>query len=349
MKTVWTLAFTLLFSVVAHAQLQITRADIESRIQAEQVTSYEATNAEGMTFDMSGPLYDMTAFETTSETFQTTYVDPSTTPYPHEFPAATHAQVYVTSEGSGYLYLRLDDDGLYMQGVGTEVQGTDFLLKYEPERPEMLFPFKLGSSWTYTSGVMSPFEGMEQVEESETEVVAEGTLRTPDGDYPCLVVKQWNRTSTKIEFGGQVISQEYMTDISYEFITRDGVSATLGIDTLDEGSGTPTLTYASWSVAAMQTSAQAAPVARDLDMSAPYPNPLRSGLVSVEWSSDVSGAARVEVIDIYGRVYRQLDAGSVSGSVQRSRLDVTGLPAGQYFLRVLQGTKVALRPLTVVH
>jgi hypothetical protein len=338
-----------LFVSAAHAQLQITRADIESRIQAQQVTSFEATNAEGMTFDLSGPVYDLTVFETTSETFQTSYVDRAMTPYPHEFPSASHAQIMDTDEGSAFLYLRLDDDGLFLQGIGTEVQGTDFLLKYEPERPEMLFPYKKGSSWTYASGVMSPFEGMEQVEESETEVVAEGTLRTPAGDHPCLVVKHWNRTSTKIEFGGQVISQEYMTDLTYEFITRVGISATLVIDTLDENSSTPTLVYASWAVASMQTSAQDAPVARDLAMSAPYPNPLRSGPVSVEWSSAAAGAARIDVIDLYGRVHMQSSVGSVSAGVQRSRLDVTGLPAGQYFIRVFQGAEVALRPLTVVH
>lgn len=349
MRIVYTLLSFLLVSVTAQAQLQITRADVESRIQATQVTSYEATNAEGMAFDLRGPVYDLTVFETTSETFQTTYVDPSMTTYPHEFPSATHAQVIEMDQGSGFLYLRLDDVGLYMLGYGAEVQGADYLLKYEPERPEMLFPFRKGSTWTYTSGVMSPFEGIERVEESSVEVIEEGTLRTPGGDYPCLVVKQWNRASTKIEFGGQVISQEYATDISYEFITRDGVSATLEIDTLDENSSTPTLLYASWAVAAVQTSAQDAPVAQDLRMSAPYPNPLRAGAVSVDWSAASAGSAQLDVLDIYGRVHRQHDAGSVAAGAQRSRIDVSGLPAGQYFLRVRQGAKVALRPFTVVH
>lgn len=349
MKIVYTLFVLLLLSSVTQAQLQFTRGDIESRMQAEQVTVHEATNADGMTFDLSGPVYDMSVFTSTSETFQTRYLDPAVTPYPHEFTAATHAQVIETAQGSGYSYLRLDDDGFYMLGIGSEVQGADFLLKYEPERPQMLFPFKLGSSWTYKSSAMTPFEGMEMTEEDETEVVAEGTLRTPDGDYPCLVVRNWSRSSTKIEFGGQVISEEYSTDISYDFITRNGVSASVSIDTLDEGSSTPTLTYASWSVASVQTSAQNAPIVRDLAISASYPNPLRTGPLSVEWSSAATGAARIDVIDLYGRVHLQRSLGGVSAGVQRSRLDITGLPAGQYFIRVLQGGKVALRPLTVVH
>ncbi len=349
MRTVSTLVLLFLLVSAGHAQLQITRADVESRIQAQQVTSFEATNAEGMTFDLTGPVYDLTVFQTTSETFQTTYLDPALTTFPHEFPAATHAQVIDADEGSGFLYLRLDNAGLYMLGFGTEVQGTDFLMKYEPERPQMIFPFQKGSSWNYSSGVMTPFEGMERVEESTVNVIEEGTLRTPDGDFPCLVVKQWERVSTKIEFGGQVISENYMTDVTYEFITRDGISSTLVIDTLDENSSTPKLVYASWAVAAVQTSAQDAPVARDLAMSAPYPNPFRTGAVSVEWSAATSGQARIDVIDIYGRIHRQHRVGSVTSGVQRSRLDITGLPAGQYFLRVVQGSETGMRPLTVVH
>ncbi len=349
MKFAYTLVFIVLLSVTLRAQLQITEADVENRIAAQSVTSYEATNADGMTFDLSGPVYDFTVFETTSETFQTTYVDPAMTMFPHEFPSATHAQVVEIDQGSGFSYLRLDEVGLYMLGFGTEVQGTDFLLKYSPERPQMLFPFKKGSSWTYASDVMSPFEGMTRVEAEEVEVIAEGTLRTPTGDYACLVVRQWERATTKIEFGGQVLSENYETDISYDFITKDGISASLSIDTLDESSGNPTLIYASWAAASVQTSAQRPAAAQDLRIAATYPNPVRAGMLSVDWSMDRAGTAQLAVVDIYGRVHRVLQEGQMSAGHHSGRVSVAGLSPGQYFLRLTQGSTVAMRPITIVH
>jgi hypothetical protein len=340
---------TMVFAFSASAQIQFTRADVESRIAATQITSYNATDAEGKTFDLSGPIYDLTVFQTTSMSFATNYVDPSLTTWPHEFPAATHAQEIATTEGSAYIYLRLDDVGLYALGVGSEVQGTDFLLKYVPEQPEMLFPFKKGSAWTYTSGLMTPFEGMTMTEHSDVSVVAEGTLRTPDGDHACIVVRQMDRSTTKLEFGGQVISESYTTSISYEFMTKTGISATVVIDTLDESSNTPTLVDASWAVTGTQTSAHGLPVASELRIESTYPNPARGGTVAVEWSSAAAGEVQLAVVDAYGRVYRTLRQGAAPQGRFSDRMSVGDLPSGQYFIRLIQGSEVAIRPLTVVH
>ena len=349
MRIAVTLLLLIAFATSTSAQIRFTRADVESRIAATQITSYDATNAEGTTFDLNGPVYDFTAFQTTSMSFATNYVDPSLTTWPHEFPAATHAQEIETTDGSAYIYLRLDDVGLYTLGVGSEVQGTDFLLKYVPEQPQMLFPFQKGSAWTYSSGQMTPFEGMTMVEQSDVSVVAEGTLRTPEGDHPCIVVRRKDRTTTKLEFGGTVISESYSTDISYEFMTKTGISASVVIDTLDESSSMPKLVDASWAVTGTQTSTDVLPVASELRIESTYPNPARGGMVAVEWSSAAAGEVQLAVVDAYGRVYRILRQGAAPQGRFSDRMTVSDLPSGQYFLRLIQGPNVAIRPFTVVH
>ena len=349
MRIVATITMMFMCTLPLVAQLQITRADVDAMMGATEFTSYQATNAEGMTFDLSGPVYDLTVFTTTSETFSTDYVDPSLTPWPHEFPTATVAQVFEASEGNGFMYLRIDDAGLYMLGFASEVSGTDYLLKYNPERPQMKFPFKKGSGWTYTSDVMSPFEGMTRQEDSEVTVIAEGTLRTPAGDYPCIVVKQLERATTKLEFGGQVISEDYMTDVTYEFITKSGVSATIVIDTLDQDSSTPTLVYASWAVRDVQTSAAPVPAVSDLHITSAWPNPVRTGVLTVDWTGNGRGSAQLSVVDALGRERALLYEGTAAAGRMQHRSDLRGLPTGQYFLRLFQGGTVAMRPFSVVH
>ena len=349
MKILYTLILTAAMTFPVSAQLTVTRADVESRIDATEGTNHQATNAEGMTFDLNGPVYDMTVFQTEEESISAVYMDPSLTPYPHEFPTATHSQVMTEDDSEGYVYMRLDDNGLYLLGFGGEMEGSDFVLKYSPERPALKFPFQKGSSWSYKSDVMTPIEGFERVEESEVEAIAEGTLRTPQGDYPCIVSREWLRITSKISFGGQVISESYTTNISFTFLTKNGVDASITIDTLDAESMTPTLIDASWTVTGTQTSAHAAPSAMDLHIASAYPNPANGGALSVDWNTGTIGNARLDIVDALGRVHRVLHEGSAQPGRHSARTVLTGMPAGMYFIRLMQGTKVATRPLTVVH
>lgn len=349
MRLTITVMLFFMFFTGAQAQLSFMRADVEAQISTTQVTNYEVTDAAGKTFDLSGPVYDFTGFQTNATIAQRQVFDPAVTTYPQEYPTATHAQSISTTEGSGFMYFRLDDVGFYFLGYGAVVQGADYLLKYDPERPQMIFPFKKGSKWNYTSGTMTPFEGMSRVEDVRTEVVGEGTLRTPEGDAPCLVLKEWERSTVIIEFGGQVISESYSTLITYEFFTKTGFSASFSIDSLDEASATPKMEFASWSKAGTQTSAQAAPIAGSMDIESVYPNPAQGGEIAVRWSSPTSGEMQLVVTDVYGRVVRLVHEGMAQPGHFSNHVPVQGLPSGQYFLRMTQGNGVAIRPLTIVH
>lgn len=336
----------------AVAQLQITRTDAERQLTTTTVIDYEATNANGTTFDLgsgsSGRLFDFTGYTVSQKANLREFADPSTTQFGSEFPAATHAQIAVTEDGEGYVYYRIDNNGLYQLGMNLVLQGMDVLMKSDPERPLMLFPMQVGSSWNYKSGVMTLLEGVERVEETASEVVASGTLRLSQGDFPALLVREWDRSSTKIAFGGQVLSEMYTTSVTYTIITKNGISATMVIDTLDENSTVPRITELTWSVDASQTSVESPPTANGLAIDAPYPNPAHADLISFTWSSQRGGAIQLSVTDVYGRVVRVLREDAVPPGRYSERAALRALPAGQYFLRLKDGTGSTVRPLTIV-
>lgn len=339
----------LIFGAAASAQPSFTRGDVEAMMTPGTIYSYQATDAEGTTFQLgsgsSGRVFDFTGFSAEKETLQLNYVDPALTEFPHEFPTATHAQVIGQEDGDMSMYYRLGDDGLFLLGFGNIIQGTDYILKYVPERPSMKFPFQVGTQWSYTSDVMEPYEGIERMEESHVEVIASGTLRLPEGEYECICVREWERWHTKVVFSGQVLSESYITDVSYNFMTKEGASATIVIDSLDENSPTPTLVDASWSTTENLVSASRPPLVSGLSLEAPYPNPVQAGVVTVRWSTDIASSAQLSLVDACGRVLRVLREGN--GGVER--ISVRDLPAGQYFLRLQNGAASAVRPLTVIH
>ena len=65
-----------------------------------------------------------------------------------------------------------------------------------------------------------------------------------------------------------------------------------------------------------------------------FPNPTSSQL-SVQWQSGVAGPVHLSISDARGRVLREVTVGTAGGWL-REELDVSGLPAGVYHLRLLQ-------------
>ncbi|MDA0378170.1 MAG: T9SS type A sorting domain-containing protein [Bacteroidetes bacterium] len=84
-------------------------------------------------------------------------------------------------------------------------------------------------------------------------------------------------------------------------------------------------------------------------LSAPYPNP-SSGRVSIEWNLPSSGQARLDVVDLAGRVLRVLSDGTQAAGANRMEWDGRddadrSVPAGFYLVRLHYGSRIAVRPL----
>ncbi len=77
------------------------------------------------------------------------------------------------------------------------------------------------------------------------------------------------------------------------------------------------------------------------------PNPA-FGAAWAEFRIDGSGPATLELLDVTGRIQQARVVPPTSGADQRERLELTGLPAGAYWVRLRQGGRSALAPIRVV-
>ncbi len=332
----------------AHAQLRFTRADIEGELQDRTLTIFSTQELSGVTFNLgaagSGQVYDFTGLTFTQTTFETVFLPPDATPYAVDFPTATHAQILGTSE-LAFSYTRLDDNGYYDLGFATEVSGAPYILKSDPETPSFKFPMQLGSSWSYSGNEISPLEGFYEQTEMQTEVVSEGILMTGQGSWGAICIKETEKYTNRIEFAGSVISEDVTLTVSYMFLTKDGVSASLTVDTVDAASWNPRITTAGMTLDGTTSAAAPNSAANAFGITSVYPHPVTNGNAVVTWKTDAP--ALLTLHDNCGRELRRLASDAVPGQ-QQTHLSVQDLPPGMYFLWLSQGSAAAQKPLLII-
>ncbi|MFZ1729555.1 MAG: T9SS type A sorting domain-containing protein [Bacteroidota bacterium] len=337
----------LLIAGSAHAQLRFTRSDIENTLVDRNLTIFSTPELSGVAFNLGsaggGQVYDFTGFTFEQSAYQTLYISPDATPYAMDYTTATHAQLLGTTDPA-FGYYRLDDNGFYDLGFATEVSGTTYILKYDPEMPSVKFPTQLGTSWSYSGNEISPLEGFYQKTDVQVDVVSEGILMTKQGSWSALCIRNVEKTTNRIEFAGTVISEDVTRSVGYTFVTKDGVTASVSVDTLDAASWNPNTTDAS--VTFDQLSAVRPTTAPDVfGIMSVYPHPVAGGSAIVSWKTQ--GPATLTLHDNCGREVRRIAADGASGQ-QQTRLSVQDLPAGMYFLRLSEGAAVAQKPLLIL-
>lgn len=340
---------SLLFAGSAHAQLTFTRADIEDELKDRDLTIFFTSELSGVTFDLGaaggGQVYDFSGFTFEQSTYQTAFLSPAVTPYAMDFPTATHAQIFGTTTVA-FGYSRLDDNGYYDLGIATEMQGVPYILKYDPEQPAFKFPLQLGSSWTYSSNEIQPMEGFFQQTEMQVAVVSEGILTTTMGSWPALCIRNKTQTTERIEFAGSVISEDVTSSVDYMFLTKNGVSASLSVDTLDAESWTPNVIDASMTFRQIPSAVRNTSAPDAFGIVSVYPHPVAGGNTVVAWKTDA--AAVLTLHDNCGRELRRIAQEAAPGQLLQTPLSVHDLPAGMYFLRVSRGASAVQKPLLIL-
>jgi hypothetical protein len=343
------LSAVLLAVPAAQAQIQFTRADIEPTLTDRDMTIYSTIELSGVTFNLgsagAGQVYDFSGFTFEQSTYQSVFVAPAVTPYASDYPTATHAQIFMAGEAA-YSYMRLDDNGFYDLGFATEYSGSEYILKYDPEMPSLLFPLQLGSAWTYSGTEVVPLEGFYEKTDMEIEAVSEGMLVTPYGSWPALCVRNRTWVTQRIEFGGMVISEEKTQDVNYMFLTKQGVGASLSVDTLDALSWTPRIDAASLNIDGSTNAVGTPAHAASLGIESVYPHPVSGGSTLVTWRAD--GNASLTVHDNTGRELRRISQEAHPGVTQQTQLILRGLAPGMYFLRLHTNSGVTQRPVMLL-
>ncbi len=334
----------------ANAQLRFTRADAEAGMTDRTLTMYSTPELTGVTFDLgaagSGQVYDFTALTFNAPTqYDAVYVSPDITPYVADFPTATHAQI-LGSTTTAFQYTRLDDNGQYTLGLASESSGVPYILKYDPEMPALLFPLQLGSSWTYASNESIPMEGFYVKTEMQIDAVSEGILMTAQGSWPALCLRNRERITDRIELGGIVISEGVSSSVNYMFLTKDGVGATLSIDTLDAASWTPRVRIASVTFDQIPNSVHAANAPTDFGIVSVHPHPVTGSQAVVTLRND--HASTLTLHDSRGRELRRFAQDAAPGMQRQTRISVGDLTPGLYFVRLASNGAVTQKPLLIL-
>ena len=347
----WLLFLTavLIAAPAAQSQIVFTRADIEQSLQDRTLSMFSTQELASVTFDLgaagSAQVYDFRGLPYQQASYNSVFVNPAITPYAVDYPTATHAQIFATAT-TAFSYMRLDDQGFYDLGFATEYSGSDYVLKYDPEMPSMLFPLQLGTSWTYTSNELVPMEGFHEVTEMQVDAVSEGVLLTDHGSWPALCVRNTTWLTQRIEFAGTVVSESRTQDINYMFMTKHGVSASLGVDTLDAASWTPRITNASITYEEMPNAVETPAGVADFGIHSLHPHPVTGGVTTVTWNAD--GVATLSVHDNTGRELRRLTQDVHAGVTRHTQLHLGSLAPGMYFVRLQTPTGVTQRPLMII-
>lgn len=92
---------------------------------------------------------------------------------------------------------------------------------------------------------------------------------------------------------------------------------------------------------------EAAPAAAEALALSVGPNPARASL-ALAFSLPAASDARLEVVDALGRMVQRLDLGARGAGAQTARLDVSGLAAGVYSVRLVAGAAQTATQISVV-
>ncbi len=336
------------------AQITVTRSDYDQLFGATTSTNYQATDASGAAFDIggtgNGQTWDFTGFSYTSEVTANQFANPASTPYAAQFPNATHAVLIDGQEGGSYVYIRLTDNGFYQDGMAGVYQGQQLILDYNPDKPEILFPATLNSNWNY-QGDPILFAGGSYTQEirTQSEIDAAGTMILPSGQHECLRLRTTEWQTTKVVVGGQTVSQQVYKSVSYDFITKSGITASVGADSVSALTGSINVEDVSYTVFGGQVGTGAIPEAESLSLTASYPNPVAAGgYVTIGWNVPSQSPISVTLYNAQGSEVRTLFRGVSAPGLYTHSVDTGLLRPGVYFVRLTSGNRVSTKTLTVV-
>lgn len=338
----------------AQAQITFTRADFEPYLQATVLTQYTAENAAGTTLSIGAPgtnvPLSLDAYTFSSMTIPQLYVDPALTPYASDFPGATHATVSDVQGDEAYAYYRVANDGMYMLGIAALVQGMPLLLKNSPEVPTVKFPLTRGTNWSYDGDPTVPFEGFMMQTRSTTTIDASGTMTFGGQSVDYLRRKTVTYNTTKIEFGGTVLSEDVQMSVNYTYYTKAGMFMDIDVDTLTADSPTPTIEGIMITSVGGTSSVEGASAGPDgFTLAGMYPNPIvSSGTSTITWSTATPTHVTLEAYDLTGRKVATVWQGMAAPGTHLTPFNTAALESGSYMLRATTGSVVRHALFTVV-
>lgn len=279
-------------------------------------------------------------------------VQPSTTPFSNDFPAATHSFQSRDEQGAndGYTYLRVTAGGAYLLGMASGYEGEETVIEYDSESMDMPFPTTYGTQWTSVGRyTIEPFPGatMSLTDSSIHHVDGYGTINTQFGSFTVLRVQtlSYNLSVTTIPPLPPITNESSM--YYYEWYTANGIPAVTMWSSMDEPDPNFTVGGISFSVAGAQAADPVrGPVAENFTVGQNYPNPFNP-TTSLPISLEQAANVEVTIYNELGEVVSH-DTYSFGPGNHTVNFDGNAWASGNYFANVKAGSQVQTRRMTLL-
>jgi hypothetical protein len=249
---------------------------------------------------------------------------------------------------AAFYFYSLTSPSLTLLGV-TDATGL-LLFKWTPPWSQMQFPLTLGTTWNYASTPEStqvaPGVVIISYRNATYLVDAFGTLQLPQGNFSALRIKEVELYTT----GMPPLYISTTKTITYTFVTKEGITATVSVDSTQENLATviPSEGF-TYTRAGRGTSVETAFLLTpgDFRLDQNYPNPFNP---TTEIGYSISGASNVKlaVYDLFGREVAVLVNGRKEPGQYRARFDATGLSSGVYLYRLEAGGQQLTKRLAFI-
>lgn len=289
--------------------------------------------------------------------FESTVVDPNSTPYIGTYPGANICVHSVVNFGPGmgenYTYHSLNGSFEYHGNVSvgefapgiTSVTTTTL----NPLENTANFPFTYNSMLDYsgTWTMVTEIQGFPTVTQmmtvvSNTIVDAYGSMTLPGGRMVnALRLKQDRITILQGPF------PIYSRSISYTFLAADGSQVSVSADTTQPETGTINVNGVSWSDRATSDVRIGETIPSDYNLSQNFPNPFNPS-TSIEYSIPEQSFVELKVFDILGNEVATLVNEERSAGTYRSEFSAADLPSGLYFARITAGNFTNVVKMTLL-
>lgn len=312
-------------AAVLAAQPVITTANTP---EPEEAFSYFISSFVPITESGPDVQWDLSMAEELVGPDQIFHVPPGATGFENQYPTATIAE----DDGTNFTFMRADDDGLYVVGRRLVVSGVSLMLHYSNEELVLPYPCTFNTAFADSFAYDYTFQGQTVLGAGDLQYTANGfgTLIMPYGPIENVLMLTGEYTAEE-SLGPTNVRSEIDEVIFYRPGISRFVAQTQYITRFQNGTLTNSggnLTYMAGDIFTSLGGTN------DLSIGVEaWPVPART---TVHVNYAVAGGLRVKLrlVDLNGKVVREMEEHTAQPGIQRATLDVQDLPAGLYLLNV---------------
>ena len=335
------------FALQASAQITVTHADYEAALSIEGTNHLYPTQSSAALIALAAQTGGNQTWDFTGLAYDPEYVTEVTRVRPPvpgsgdpHLAQATHIFRVDSPDGTAYTFQTLRASETTFLGV----TDSEAWIRFVPEQLTAPLPFTFGTTWVSefeSEFEPNPLPGQTVTTVDSVDVVGWGTLVTPAGSTPALMIR--TQTTSTIAFPPFSSTVTTLTQILFTAYGR--LNANIVISSGGSAGGN----YNVYDAAGTAEEPTGGPL-HDVRFDAAAPNPLRTGgTVQFTFALAASGPVRLDVLDVLGRPVATVLDGAMSASEQHKVTWTPGdLAAGVYVARLTAGGQSLTHRLTVL-